>query len=241
MNVAILPLEISQIIESYYAEPIKKDALSRSYDIRNSSLAKQEAIALAKLVYSFSPSTSLEIGLGPAASCIAIAATRKYLGINGKHIALDPYQEIYSGSSGLLEIAKANLKDYVTWLPERSEVFLSAAHRRGETFDFIFVDGAHDIGQTVTDAFYVHRTLNPGGLVAFHDSLLFSTAAAVRYLLLECEYSLIAIPSDSFWKTLARIGCYLPALGVWYAINVIPYMHRSIVILQKPNKLTQNV
>src|SRR5436190_594827 len=78
----------------------------------------------------------------------------------------------------------------------------------------------HDIRQTVTDAFYIHRVLNPRGVVAFHDSSLFSTGAAVQYLALECGYSVLELPADSTIKRIARRLRYVNTVGVWYARHV---------------------
>src|SRR2546423_5235353 len=196
-TLSALPAEISQAIERFYERPIKLDINEQSHDIRLTSPTKSEASILAQLVCAFTPERSLEIGMAAAASCVAIATARKSLGLSAKHIALDPYQQTDAGSLGLCEISRTGLDDYVSWIPERSENYLSRAAARGEKFDLIFIDGGHDIGQTVTDAFYAHRTLNQHGFVAFHDSCLFSTAAAVRYLVRECNYSLIPLPRDS--------------------------------------------
>lgn len=228
-----LPSEIRQVIEDYYADPIKLDLNQQPHDIRLSSLTKGEAMTLAQLVCMFAPQRSLEIGLAAASSCVAIATAHRHLGLNAKHVTLDPYQQTLSGSAGLSEISKAGLDDYVSWIPERSENYLSAAVAQGEKYDFIFIDSAHDIGQTVTDAFYVHRTLSPQGVVAFHDSCLFSTAAAVRYLALECNYSLIQLPPDSSVKRFGRSLRYLNSLGTWYSTRVVPKMHRSLVALKR--------
>jgi hypothetical protein len=97
----------------------------------------------------------------------------------------------------------------------------------------IFVDGAHDTGQTVTDAFYIHRVLSPRGVVAFHDSSLFSTGAAVYYLALECGYSVLPLPADSTIKRMARRFRYVTSVGTWYARYVTPKLHGGLVALQR--------
>ena len=232
-SLADLPSEISDVIQTFFAHPIKLDANQTAHDIRLSALTESEARVLAQIVLTFGPCGSLEIGLASASSCVAIAAARRHVGLSEKHVALDPFQQTNSGSLGLLEIERAGLADYVSWFGVRSEDYLSAAAARGEKFDFVFVDGGHDIGQTVTDAFYIHRVLNPRGVVAFHDSSLFSTGAAVKYLALECGYSLLPLPADSVIKRIGRRLSYVTSVGSWYARNVAPKLHGGLVALQR--------
>ncbi len=42
------------------------------------------------------------------------------------------------------------------------------AHNR-HSFDFIFIDGAHDLGSVQNDIAYAQQLLAPGGLIGFHD------------------------------------------------------------------------
>lgn len=228
-----LPDEVLEVVGGYYASPIKAGLDGQSQDIRLFSLSRDESLTLAQLVYAHCPNSSLDIGLGAASSSIAIAAARKQRGLSSKHITLDPFQQTRSSSVGLVEILKAGMQDYIEWVPERSEAFFSSAVGRNEKYDLVFVDGGHDIGQTVTDTFYIHRVLNPGGLVIFHDALLLSTSVAVRYLLLECKYRLLSLKPDSRVKRIARIIYYTPSLGIWYATTVIPRIYRSLVALER--------
>lgn len=232
-NVRPLPGAVSRVVNEYYANPVKIAADQTTHDLRLASPTLGEARVLAELVLAVSANASLEIGLGVAGSTISIAAAKKYLGRGAKHVALDPYQVERSSSIGLSEIAKCGLEDQVYWLPQRSEVFLQAAGARGEKYDFIFVDGGHTIGQTVVDAYYVDPILRSRGVVVFHDGLLFSTAAAVKYLRDELGYELLRLPKDSLWKTAGRSLKYVARLGVSYVKTVVPCMHGSLVALQR--------
>jgi len=228
-----LPPDVKEKIYEQYAHPTKVDINHQIHDLRVTSLSRGEAMLLAQLVITSRPAASLEIGFALGGSAIGIAAARHHLGLPGSHVTLDPYQELRSGSVGLLEVDRAGLSAFVTWLPEKSENYLSAASVREEKYDFIFVDGAHGTGQVVTDAFFCDQVLNPGGIVAFHDGLLFSTMAAIRYLIKECNYAAIDLPADSKVRTAARVLRYAASLGLWYAMSVIPKMHRSLVAVRK--------
>ena len=135
----------------------------------------------------------------------------------------------------MLELERLGLRDAVTWLPERSEFFLNDAAKQGAVdFDFAFVDGGHDVGQKVTDAFYLNKVLRPGGVVAFHDGLLTSTAAAVCFLVRECGYSVLCLSGEATMHRVARIARHGLRLGWWYSTRIIPAMCRSVVALEKP-------
>ncbi len=233
MDTFRLPAEVMQALDSYYASPVKIAKNGEKHDIDTSALRRCEADALATLVYDLQPAESLEIGLASGASTIAIAAARAVRHLASPHTALDPFQETNVNGIGLSELERVGLRDQVNWRPEFSENYLNAALARGDKLDFIFVDGGHDIGQKVTDAFYISKLLRPGGVVAFHDGMLFSTSVAVRYLIKECGYSLISLPADAAWKRAARAVRHAPRLGAWYASNVIKHLCRSVVALKK--------
>lgn len=232
MKLSPLPDAVLEVMRLYYADPIKIGEDGTRHDVRLVSPTLGEAKVLAQLVLTISPHASLEIGLGTGGSAIAIAAARRYQGLKAKHVVLDPVNP-RKPQVGLSEIAKCGLDSQVSWFPERSEVYFQGAALRGEKYDFIFVDGGHTIGQVVADAFFLHPVLRPRGVVVFHDGLLFSTAAAVNYLINEMGYKLLALPKDPLWRVAGRSIKYFTTLGIPYVSTVIPRMHRSVVALQR--------
>jgi predicted O-methyltransferase YrrM len=230
-----LPNDIVSTISDFYRTPLKFDRRGEQHDIRRSSVRYTEALTLALLVYAFPPMNSLEIGLGTGGSCVAIATTRRHLGLRSSHLALDPFQETDAGGSGLLELQRLSLDSGVRWLCQRSECYLHEKWQRKEMdLDFAFVDGGHQVGQKVTDAFYLDKVLRPGGVIAFHDGLLISTAAAVYFLVRECGYSIVAVPRDGRFRWFLRSVRYGLRLGWWYSTRVVPRLCRSLIVLKKP-------
>jgi predicted O-methyltransferase YrrM len=240
-NLAAVPSDVSSLIDRFFETPMKVDRKGGLHDITRSSLRRSEALALASLVFDLRPEKSIEIGLAEGGSCVAITASRRHLQLFAPHVVLDPFQESLTQGAGLIELNRLGLQDAIMWHPERSESFLHNQWERGEAnFDFAFVDGGHDVGQKVTDAFYLNKVLRPGGVVAFHDALLFSTASAVYYLVKECGYSVIALPADDRTFRILRSIRYLFRLGRWYSLHVIPALCRSLVALRKPVTVSQD-
>jgi len=240
-NLAAIPSDVSLLIDRFFETPMKVDRKGGLHDITRSSLRRSEALALAGLVCNLRPEKSIEIGLAEGGSCVAVSVSRRYLQLSKPHIVLDPFQECLTHGAGLIELKRLGLEDAIAWYPERSESFLHNQWERGETdFDFAFVDGGHDVGQKLTDAFYLNKVLRPGGVIAFHDALLFSTASAVYYLVKECGYSIIVLPADGRLYRVLRSVRYAFRLGRWYSLHVIPALCRSLAALRKPIAGTQD-
>jgi len=234
-NLAAVPSNVSGLIDHFFDTPMKVDRKGELHDIGRSSLRRSEALTLAALVYDLRPEKSIEIGIAEGGSCVAISASRRHLQLFASHVVLDPFQETLTEEAGLIELKRLGLRDAIIWHPERSESFLHKQWKSGETdFDFAFVDGGHDVGQKVTDAFYLNKVLRPGGVIAFHDALLFSTASAVYYLVKERGYSIIVLPADGRLYRILRSIRYAFRLGRWYSLHVIPALCRSLVALRKP-------
>lgn len=220
-------------IDSFYEEDIKIDEKGNKQYISQTSLRKNECYALYNIVSRYLPKKTLEVGFALGASAIAIMAAKAAHDISDKHVVLDPFQSKLSFNVGLLNVEKAGFANRLILHEEFSENYLNTLYNKNEKLDFIFIDGNHSIGQAVTDAFLADKVLSPNGIIGIHDSLLFSTAASIRYLLLDHGYKLIHAPEKSLKNTARRIK-YLHKLGRWYCKTVIPYINGSIIFLQKP-------
>ena len=93
MEDSVHPSEIIDLIDRFFAAPLKVDQNGERHDIDLSSLRRVEAVTLAALVRQLRPEKSLEIGLAEGVSCVAICAARRQSGLVTPHIALDPFQE----------------------------------------------------------------------------------------------------------------------------------------------------
>jgi len=223
---------MSSDIEKFYSLNEKKDENGTSYYLSLSSLRKEESYALYNIVKKYKPTRALEVGLALAGSAIAVITAKKEIGITEKHIALDPFQKSNAGNVGLLALKNAGLGNDFIHHEEFSEHYFNKMFGEKALFDLIFIDGNHTIGQAVTDVFLADKILNKNGIIGIHDSLLFSTAASVKYLLQEKNYSIVSPVNNSF-KRMARQVKYIRKLGFWYCFNVIPKINVSVIFLQK--------
>ena len=219
-------------IENFYLDNNKIDEKGNTHLVSASSLRKEESYALYSIIKKYKPVKTLEVGLSLGGSAVAIIAGKVESNISEKHIALDPYQKSYGNNAGLVALRGLGMEDRVDHVSAFSEQYLNKMHIENNNFDFIFIDGHHSIGQAVTDAFLADKILNNNGIIGVHDSLLFSTAASIRYLVIEKKYKIITNNNVSF-KNMLRQVKYLGRLGIWYCTNVIPQIHMSIIFLQK--------
>ena len=215
----------AEIIERLFADPIKS-ARDGPLDMAVVSPTAGELQALYNLVVQQQPQRTLEIGLAFGASSVVIASAKPP---GNLHVALDPYQYVYN-NAGLEEVRKAGCR--IEHIAELSEHYLPQAHARGDRFDLVFVDGAHDIGHVVHDVFWSDQLLNPNGVIVLHDGLLIGSMAAAAYLIKEKGYSVIPLKGDG--KQTLRSLRYLFQLPAWYCRQVIPKIHRSLIALKKP-------
>lgn len=217
---------------NFFSASVKIGADGKEYRPDVTSLRLDEALMLQRLVVESGATKTLEIGLALGASAIAVAEALDLTGLEGHHVALDPFQRAF-GNVGLIELERLGLNKRVEYLSEYSEDFLHESAKCGRRFDLIFNDGAHSIGNKMTDTFFADRCLSAGGILAFHDAFMPSTAACVRYLVQERAYEPIPLPPESRFKRWARIIKYSLVHGRWYASKIIPCTHRSLVALRK--------
>jgi predicted O-methyltransferase YrrM len=197
------------------------------YEIRRHELDLLVGIYMASR-----PQRSIEWGLGSGISAVALGKARQALGIPGRHVALDPLQAEFD-NRGVICIEQHGATDCVEFQPARSEEYLVQAKQRGETFDFVFIDGEHDVGQKLTDAFLASHVLSPGAIVCFHDSFHTSTSLALAYLVEHCGLELHETGKEVSLRRRLRGFKHASRLGLSYAFRYAPRIDYALSVLQK--------
>ena len=132
---------------------------------------------------------TLEVGLANGASCIFICQAHVDNGIGGKHIAIDPFQDIQWNDQAHTNLKNAGLGDKNIFkhikLPGHVALPQLLAEITAGTrpkFDFIFIDGFHTFDYTLLDFFYADLLLKVNGVILLDDIRHPGVRDVVRYV-----------------------------------------------------------
>lgn len=180
------------------------------------------------------PARSIEWGLGTGVSAVALGKARQTLGLSGKHVALDPFQKSeWPGGQGLRCLEAFSAQDAVEFHPVTSEEYLVQARSRGESFDFVFIDGAHDVGHKLMDACLTRDVISANAIVCFHDSFFVSTSLALTFLVKECGLELVETGAENPLRRRLRGIKHASRLGLPFALDYAPQIDFSLSVLKK--------
>lgn len=159
--------------------------MGRSGKIQKSQGAStaNNLLVFANVIYDLKVQNSLETGMAFAASTLAfLAAKRDACLATGKHVAIDPFQKLYSDDGGVMAVERAKLADRMEVRYSFSSIELPRQLEVGASFDLIYVDGSHLFEDTFIDAYFAIRLLRNGGIVLFDDSADRHVAKVVKFL-----------------------------------------------------------
>jgi predicted O-methyltransferase YrrM len=209
-------------------------SLLRDHGRLGGAIRPHELELLVGLYKAIRPVRSIEWGLGSGISAVALGKARQALGLSGKHVVLDPMQKDLD-NMGLKCLQEFSALDCVEFLPTTSEEYLVQARAQGQSFDFVFIDGAHDVGHKLTDACLTSGVLSPGAVVCFHDSFFTSTSLALAYLVEHCGMDLCETGVEAAFRRRLRGFKHAPRLGFRFATRYAPQIDFSLSVLQKRN------
>ena len=209
------------------------DGLVRDRGILGGVVRPSELNLLVEIYKAIKPPRSIEWGLGTGVSAVALGKARQALGLSGKHIVLDPFQKKFSDDQGLKCLAEFSALDCVEFYPITSEEYLVKARLRNESFDFVFIDGAHDMGHKLMDACLASDVLSQNAIICFHDSFFTSTSLALTYLVEEHGMKLIETGAESKLRRQLRGLKHARRLGSKFAIHYAPKIDFSLSCLTK--------
>lgn len=151
-----------------------------------------EARFLAGLIAETNSKRCLETGVALGVSTLAIAQAVSQTG--GRHLGIDPCQRSEHGGAALGALAEFGLQDFFALREGPSHTELPKLFNSGESFDLIFVDGAHQFNFKFIDFYYADLLLETGGYLVFHDLLLPATKKLYLYIQTLRRYDFIATP-----------------------------------------------
>lgn len=151
-----------------------------------------EARLLAGLIIETNARRCLETGVALGVSTLAI--TQAVSQIGGRHVGVDPFQTSQHGGAALGALAEFGLQDFFSLREGPSHSELPKLFNAGESFDLIFIDGAHQFNFKFIDFYYADLLLELGGCLVFHDLLLPSTKKVFEYIQTLRRYEYLATP-----------------------------------------------
>lgn len=150
---------------------------------------------LRELLATHRPKRTLEIGLANGGSACVICQHLAEAGGEG-HTAVDPFQSDPKGFSGRgVEAVKGRgFGHLLTVVEDFGHLTLPRLVAEGKTFQFVLVDGWHSFDYTLIDLFFADLLLEPGGVLAVHDTGWPAVYKACRFLETHKPYDRLSPP-----------------------------------------------
>jgi predicted O-methyltransferase YrrM len=191
---ALEPVE-RELRAAYDAGAIPDDD-GRQVPIEPDGIDEADGRALADLVEAEAASRTIEVGFALGLSCLHICSGLMRAGAGGAtHVAIDPTEEAHWRNAGRRLVERAGLEETVELIPEESQVALPRLFAQGRRFDLAWVDGDHRFDPAFVDLFWMHRLVEPGGLILVDDMWMPALRVAVAYFEANLAMELL---SDAF-------------------------------------------
>jgi predicted O-methyltransferase YrrM len=167
-------------LERAYRDGSVPDAAGEPVALAPHSVEADVGAALRELAIAERAERTIEVGLalGMSALFLCQAVMRR----EGRHVAIDPFQEESWNGAGLRTLRDAGVEDLVEVIEEESQLALPRLVSDGRQFDFAFVDGDHRFEGVFLDLYYMTRLVKSGGLVVVDDMWMPAVRTAVAYM-----------------------------------------------------------
>lgn len=174
---ALNSLTYEEICDDFYSQPLKAirggGVRKITYDC---SINRKAGRWLYDAITTRKPERVLEIGLAWGGSAIHIGAALRDNG-RGMHVVLDPFQDLTWSYIGATELRRLGLdqrpesENGFELIERRSDTAMPEMWERGDTFQFIFIDGDHSFHGVFVDVYYAEKLLEVGGMIVFDDAM----------------------------------------------------------------------
>lgn len=127
----------------------------------------EDYVLLAGVLAMLRPKKVLEVGTHSGLGAVVLAKAASFLSEPAQVTTIDIDQSKGRANLHLID----SIEDRITFVEADSNVFLPQLAARGERFDFVFIDGAHDYEQALRDW---KNCLPLSDTFAFHDTIQFT-------------------------------------------------------------------
>lgn len=226
---------MNSLLEHIYTTGYVEDAEGNLIDPFLASVSYERGVLLSKLIKEKGLRNTLEIGMAYGLSTLFICQAHHDEGA-GCHTAIDPNQDTYFKSVGLLNIKRAGLDTVLRFFQAPSYEVLPQLCTAGEHFDFAFVDGMHLFDYVLVDFFYIDRLLTVGGYIVLDDLWMPAIQKVAAFVLRNRSYKLVSLSSRKsipLWKRAARIGRRIFYNPFERSYAGVRFITENVCILQK--------
>lgn len=221
---------VNPVLNRIYSEGIVESADGEILDVFPVAVKYDEGLALYNVVRYLNTPKTLEIGMAYAVATMFICQAHQE-NDSGQHTVYDPYQSTQWNSVGLLNLKRAGVDDLVRFYEAPSQQMLPELQKAGESFDFIFVDGAHLFDYAMLDLFYANELLNVGGYLMIHDLVIPSVRKALSFTLRNYQYEVTVEPERkpvSASKPWTRIASVFLQSPLEFQVWTLPFTSRQV-------------
>ena len=243
---------LNEVLDEIYRTGHVWDQQGNRFPAFPTSIHRQEGEVLYRIVSDLPPSRTLEIGLAYGLSSLFICQAHAEHGARDdrdscRHTAIDPFQQSYWKDIGLLNLERAGYRDMVRFFEEPSHMVLPRLLQAEESYDVVFIDGAHLFDYVLLDFYYTDRLVRSGGLVILHDVKMPSVRKLLAFILrnlgtyrLESRYFLRAVPPwKRFTSTLRALLQSPTEIHTWslpWSQGFADLFSRNFCVLRKVNE-----
>lgn len=159
---------------------MKPEEIATRLEIPQEDLSTSVKDNEAGFIYDFINAKSivktLETGFayGKSASYIIAAS-------GSRHIAIDPFQDKY-GRLGIKNIKALGFINKLELYEDYSHNVLPMLLKKGEKFEFVFIDGDHKFDGEFIDFYYADLLLEEEGYILLHDTWMRSTRLLMKFI-----------------------------------------------------------
>jgi predicted O-methyltransferase YrrM len=163
---------------------------------KNIRISIEQGAIMHKLMRSHSIKQSLEVGFAYGYSTVWMLDALQSRS-NAFHVAIDPWEEHTFHGIGLSQVKRLGFGVKFEWIKNFSIHALSDLIRKGEKFDFIYIDGNHRFDDVIVDFHFSEKLLRPGGLAVFDDLWMNSVRTATNFIVNNLPYEIIPQPVEN--------------------------------------------
>lgn len=178
----------ARLLDEIYSKREVQDASGRCYKL-HSEITPDEGKLISSLISDHRIHRTLEIGCAYGLSslyiCQAIAEFE-----NPAHTIIDPYQRSEWTGIGITNLDRAGC-NFFQLIEECSELALPDLILKGDTYQFILIDGYHTFDQTLVDFYFANRLLEQGGIIVMDDVHLPAVRKVARFVAKLPNYQVI--------------------------------------------------